>query len=238
MLTRDIHECQLICSEMMNSLNEVSKMWSDMGIFGSRRAERRSEWLKRHREIDRSLVKREKECLGWMLRHEKQLKDSVNSLLVDLKLELWHPPPGPLISSIGCLVNKNEELIALKNERLAKWNDLMMEFRSFEKQKSFELSYISPSSTIPTEKDIECLEQKLKELRPISSPKRNYQLREKSDKETSQLVEENKSDENNSQENPRIKELENDLIICLERLRRKEAELEAAKKIIALSRLH
>lgn len=221
----------------MISLNEMSKLWTDMGIFGCRRVDRRREWLKKHREIDRVSVKKERECFDWMKRHEKKLRDSVENLIVDLKLDPWQPSSGPLIATIEALVTKNEELITLKNERFAKWDELMIEYRSFSRQNGSEASYILPSSTVPSEKDIENLEKKLTELRPNFSTKDHGSAKAESGKDAITLPNKTDKEDDNFQECQKVKELEEDLRICLDRLRRKEAELAAAKKIIALSRL-
>lgn len=172
----ELAEAEALCQEIKAAMIQISNIWTEIGLFGPHRANRRNEWLNSFRELNQHYLGAESECARLMKKEEKEYLTQINSLSQELKLEPWTPPSGQtLIFTVNKLIDRFEELQAIKQERLEKWSQMDKEHALCAGLLGANTRSVTPSSDVPTEMDIQTLQTKVLELRAtLARRKKEY----------------------------------------------------------------
>ncbi|XP_074603070.1 protein regulator of cytokinesis 1-like [Brevipalpus obovatus] len=169
----DTREAQDLNAGFWDHTSKMFKMWSEMGLCGTLRTEKRSKWSEAFRRFYQDTFEIDNTRYETMKSGEKEIRQMINKMIEQLNMDSWEPPGEMnLISRINKLEDKREELAAIKQERLDKWDQLDKVHCQLARNLGLDDSPVTPSSIIPSEADIQTIQSKVLELKKTHTRRR------------------------------------------------------------------
>ncbi len=151
--------------ETRNTMESIAKIWLQIGLSRARRHQRVEEIRSLFNTVLTNSLQTEEKSLKELIEYKETKAKEINAMLTDLTLPLFTPSPNLSLIQVSKLLHiKYNELIIVKNERLAQMKELESKREKLCVALNFKAKPFKKATNIPSEEELMLLQSYISDL--------------------------------------------------------------------------